>query len=161
MSRSRTKTFLLFLLVGSVLTIFPISGQDVDPARSARNIRVKKLALNWQDEVVKLTNTDGTKIKGKLVDANFYHFILEKKDGKITEVPIDQITVVTLSPGIMELSLTVATGLIVGGFAMGFVSLTTSEASAASQGVTALLGALVGSWMGYFTFYQEEVIELE
>jgi hypothetical protein len=44
---------------------------------------------------------------------------------------------------------------------MGFVSLTTSEASAASQGVTALLGALVGSWMGYFTFYQEEVIELE
>ena len=64
MSRSRTKTFLLFLLVGSVLTIFPISGQDVDPARSARNIRVKKLALNWQDEVVKLTNTDGTKIKG-------------------------------------------------------------------------------------------------
>ena len=161
MSRSRTKTFLLFLLVGSVLTIFPISGQDVDPSRSARNIRVKKLAQNWQDEVVKLTNTDGTKIKGKLVDANIHNFLLEKKDGKITEVPIDQIAVVTLSPGIMELSLTVATGLLAGGFAMGFVSLTTPEASAASQGVTALLGALVGSWMGYFTFYQEEVIELE
>ncbi len=95
------------------------------------------------------------------MDANIHNFLLEKKDGKITEVPIDQIAVVTLSPGIMELSLTVATGLIVGGFAMGFVSLTTSEASAASQGVTALLGALVGSWMGYFTFYQEEVIELE
>ena len=160
MNCSSLKTVMFILLVGPLLSTATISGQESDPRLLQRNIRVKKLAQIWQGEVITLTATDGTEVTGRLVDANFSRFVLEKNDGKETEVPISQIAVVTLSPGLAELSLTIITGLLAGGFAVGFVSLTT-DASATLQGVAALVGNLTGIWMGYFTFYQEEVIELE
>lgn len=155
-------TFFLFIfMVGPLLFTSPLNWQEVNSAQTVRNIRVKKLAQNWKGKVVTITNADGSKITGRLVDADLYRFVLEKNKGKKTEIPIDQISIVTLSPGLVEMSLTIVTGLLAGGFAAGFVSLNTPNASASMHWFVSLVGVFSGSWIGYLTFYQEEIIELE
>lgn len=160
MKRLVLKAALILFLAGLLTPLSPLYGQDEDPARTVRNIRVRKIALNLRGEVVTLISVQGTKVTGKLVDADFDRFLLEA-GGKRIEVPINQVTAVILSPGIMEGVLTGLSGALVGGFGVGVVTLALPETGSGTQFSAGLIGAALGTWLGYKTFYQEEVIVLD
>lgn len=137
-------------------------GQDREnvAARTARNIRVRKLALNLRGEVVTLVSVDGSKVTGRLLDADFERFLLEKGD-KRTEVALDEVTAVILSPGFMEIVLSCVAGVFGGGFGSAVIVLSTPDAKSGVKIGAGVAGAALGGWLGYKTFYQEEIIELD
>ncbi|MFB0515758.1 MAG: hypothetical protein ACETWG_04030 [Candidatus Neomarinimicrobiota bacterium] len=147
---------LLFLMFASP---FSLRAQEQGADLSARNIRARKLAQHWQDERVQLTLADGRWIEGQFVGADFYSFTLDVQ-GEQLVFSIDEVTAVTLKPGPTEAGLALMGGILGGGLGVGIVTLTVPGADPTALATAALLGAGVGLWWGYKTFYQEVVIEL-
>lgn len=153
------------LFLGSILapaiplwaTPQPEAGAD----RTARSIRVRKLAQDLSGQVVTLTLEDGTRIVGKLVEADFQRFVLIQGDMGRKEVPIDMTVTVTLSPGTSELLLTAVSGLLGGAFGSALMALSSPDADVYVKLGAGIVGIGLGGWLGFKSFYQEEVIELD
>ena len=137
-----------------------LEGQEQAQVLTTKNIRARKLAKNWQGQLVELTLTDGSRVRGKFLGADFYQFTLDMGD-KEQGYLIDVVTSVTFKPGLAEAVLNVATGLLASGLALGIVSLTTPDTPTGRQAAAGAIGGAVGLWAGYKTFYQAVVIELE
>lgn len=152
------KVLILLFLIG--MLNFVLFGQDIDPTRKARNIRAKKLAQNWREQTVTLILFDGSQERGKLVDVDFYGFKLDK-NGSHKEVPIEKVRAVKLSPGFMEIVLTGFSSGIGAGLTLGAVTLTSPGVGICIKLTVGVIGAAFGTWFGYRTFYQEDVIELD
>ena len=148
----------IFLLVTTVsIALTPIYSQDSE--RSVRNIRVKKLSQNWKDKTITLIMIDDEEVTGKLIKADFSNFQIEDDETERI-IPISQVQAVKLSPGATEFALTCITGGLGYGLFWGFISLSAPETKQETQIITGLLGMGIGSWLGFNTFYREDVIVL-
>ena len=149
----------IFLLVTTVsIALTPIYSQDSE--RSVRNIRVKKLSQNWKGKTITLIMIDDEEVTGKLIKADFSNFQIEDDETERI-IPISQVQAVKLSPGAAEFALTCITGGLGYGLFWGFISLSAPETKQETQIMTGLLGMGIGSWLGFNTFYREDVIVLD
>ncbi len=147
----------LIMVCHPVLLQAQVRAQEAD--LTPRNIRARKLAQHWQGQTVHLTLTDDRLVVGRFVRADFYSFTLETQ-GKQVTFSIDKVLAVTLKPGLIEAGLALAGGILGSGLGIGIVSLTAPQIGPEVVATVALLGAGVGLWWGYKTFYQEVRIEL-
>ncbi|MBA7599379.1 MAG: hypothetical protein GH143_03370 [Calditrichaeota bacterium] len=160
MKNRKLSISLLVLLMACQSVLLQAQSHEQETRLTPRNIRARKLARNWQGQTVQLTLTDGRLVTAKFVRADFYSFTLETR-GKQVTFPIDDVRVVTLKPGPMEVGLALVGGMLGSGLGIGIVSLTAPETGPEVMATVALLGAGAGLWWGYKTFYQEVTIELE
>ena len=137
-----------------------LPAQEGDGNPSLRSIRARKLADNWQGHRVVLTLADGRRVQGKFEAADFFTFTLKDDDRTVTYA-IKEIEAVTLKPGAMEAVLVMIGGALGGGMGAALVALTAPDAAAAVLPTAGVLGATLGLWWGYKTFFQEVAIVLD
>lgn len=128
--------------------------------RETRSIRLRKLAQNWRGEKVLLTFVEGKRVTGVFVKIDSINYTLERRNKQVV-FPIDEVTAVTIKPGLSEAVLALLAGALGGGLGTSFVVLTVPGAGVEVQASAAGAGAAVGLWWGYKTFYQEVKIELQ
>lgn len=127
---------------------------------SVKNIRIKKLADGWLGAKVTLALKDGSRITGIFTATDFYTFTLTKGGQKST-YPIEDVQAVIFRPGPMEAVLTIVSAGLGGGLIAGMIHLTAPDSPTTTKAGAGIMGAGLGLWWGYRTFFQEIVVPLD
>ena len=146
-----------------LILIVVIIGEPVlaqDEYLSIRSIRAKKLAADWQGEIVSLTLMNGETVRGEFVHADYYTFSLMNSE-RINDFAIDDIISVTLKPGLAEGLLVVVGALIGGFFGTAVVDLTIDDPERVVTISAGVVGVAAGGLFGYRNFFQKIVIHLD
>lgn len=158
-TRSVVYIVLVALIGGS-----PVSLLAQDPQKSfddqTKLIRIKKIANEWKGSILTLHTREGEEIRGRLVEVKGGNYHLEYGDTQV-QIPLEDVTMVSFSPGTAEALLSLASAFMGSGVLGGAIMLVKDDASSTQISISALIGLIGGGLWGYSTFFEREVIHLE